>query len=176
MQCPVRGCKCSSIPRVLKYAGKYSGEMILGLSWHQLETESAQIASFGRVRLDGKVAYLATVSTGGYPRVHPVTPIIGSGRCFLFAEPDSSKVRDLEANGLYSLHCSMTDSSGSSGEFKMAGQAIRIEDADVRLEAEADCNFRPAAKSLLFELTLNDVVATSYKGGRPDRRRWSAAV
>lgn len=146
----------------------------MGFSWHQLEAEAAQIASFGKARLDGKVAYLATVSAAGQPRVHPVTPVIGSGRCFIFAEPNSSKVRDLEANGHYSLHCSMTDSSGSSGEFKMTGQAVRIEDSTIRLAAEADCNFRPAAKSLLFELLLADVVATSYKGGRPDRRRWSA--
>ena len=142
--------------------------------WHRLEEEALQLAAFGKARLDGKVAYLATVQDNGWPRVHPVTPIIGGGKCFIFAEPESSKVRDLRANGRYALHCGMTDSSGSSGEFKMTGTAVEVVDEATRRLAESICSFRPSGSYLLFELELAEVISISYRGGRPDRRRWSA--
>tara|TARA_R110002110_G_C13292932_1_gene703625 strand:- start:231 stop:455 length:225 start_codon:yes stop_codon:yes gene_type:complete len=66
----------------------------------------------------------------------------------------------------------MSDSSGSSGEFQMTGQVIVVEEAAMRAEAEQNCTFRPAAKSILYELRVEEAVATSYRGGRPDRRRW----
>lgn len=146
-------------------------EWHLAESWKLLEDESVEIAAFGKARLDGKVAYLATVYDG-WPRLHPVTPVIGTGRCLIFAEPDSSKVRDLREDGRYSLHCGMSDSSGSSGEFKIQGRAFEIADAAIRAEAEAVCSFRPSVRSLLFELRLHEAVAISWRGGRPDRRRW----
>lgn len=144
-------------------------------SWQALEQEALQLAAFGKARLDGKVAYLATVQDNGWPRVHPVTPMIGEGKCFIFAEPDSSKVRDLRANGKFALHCGMTDSSGSSGEFKMTGAAVEVVDPATRALAESICSFRPSASYLLFELKPAEVISTAYRGGRPDRRRWLAA-
>lgn len=144
-------------------------------SWQRLEREALQLAAFGKARLDGKVAYLATVQDNGWPRVHPVTPMIGHGKCFIFAEPESSKVRDLRVNGRYALHCGMTDSSGSSGEFKMTGEAVEVTDAATREAAESICSYRPSASYLLFELTLSEVTSIAYRGGRPDRRRWTAA-
>ncbi len=144
------------------------------VSWNRLEVDAIEIAAFGKARIDGKVAYLATVNDG-WPRVHPVTPIIGNGRCFIFAEPDSSKVRDLRGNGRFALHCGMSDSSGISGEFKIVGEAVEIEDPAVRAEAEAVCSFRPSVRSRLFELLISDAISTSWRSGRADRRRWNSA-
>lgn len=143
-------------------------------SWKTLETDSAEIAAFGKARIDGKVAYLATLRNG-WPRVDPVTPIVGHGRCFIFVEPESSKVRDLLDNGRFSLHCGMSDSSGSSGEFKIVGEVCEIVDAGIRAEAEAVCSFRPSTRSRLFELMITEAVSTSWRRGHADRRRWTAA-
>ena len=145
-----------------------------GVSWQSLQDEVPDLASFGEGRLDGKVAYLATVRTDGMPRAHPVTPVIGEGYCFIFVEPDSQKVRDLQANGYFCLHCAMNDSSGSSGEFQATGIAEPIMDPKLREVAEAVSSYRPSARSLLFELRLLEVRSTSYRGGRPDRSRWIA--
>ncbi|MFN3238472.1 MAG: pyridoxamine 5'-phosphate oxidase family protein [Pseudomonadales bacterium] len=144
-------------------------------SWGELQLASPDIAEFGRKRLDGKVAYLATVRESGGPRVHPVTAFLSPTRCFIFAEPDSSKVRDFTRNPQFHLHCAMSDSSGSSGEFQMSGQVIEASEASSRQEAEANCPFRPSSRSILYELKLLEAVATSYRGGRPDRRRWRAS-
>ncbi len=144
-------------------------------SWGELQQASPDIAEFGRQRLDGKVAYLATVRGDGHPRIHPVTAFLSDTRCFIFAEPDSSKVRDFSVNPQFHLHCAMSDSSGSSGEFQIRGTAHAMETEAHRVEAEENCPFRPSTRSILYELKLLEVVATSYRGGRPDRRRWKAA-
>ena len=68
------------------------------MSWGTLIADAAEIAAFGKARIDGKVSYLATIRRSGKPRIHPVTAIVGDDRCFIFAEPASSKVKDLEKN------------------------------------------------------------------------------
>lgn len=146
-----------------------------GASWNQLSTAAPELAAFGQERLDGKVAYLATVKPTGEPRAYPITPIIGAGRCFVFTEPRSPKSRDLRENGLFCLHCALSDTSGSSGEFQMSGVALQIDDADVRAEAEAVSSYKPSSRYLLWELTLHEVLSTAYRGGRPERRRWTHA-
>lgn len=146
------------------------------VSWAQLEREAPELAGFGRDRLDGKVAYLATIRRSGWPRAHPVTPIIGEGHCFIFMEPNSPKVRDLLNNHHYCLHCSMNDSSGSSGEFQITGIAEQVEDEEMRFLAESVSSYRPAARYLLFELKISEILSTEYRGGRPDRRRWEPQI
>jgi hypothetical protein len=147
---------------------------VLTLSWEMLQQQSPDLAAFGQARLDGKVAYLSTVRASGWPRTQPVTPIIGEGRCFFFADPDSLKVGDLLAQGKYCLHCAMSNNSGSSGEFQLTGVAEQIIDPVVREQAEAVSNFRPAARYVLFELKVNEALGTTYRGGLPERQRWLA--
>ena len=77
-------------------------------------------------------------------------------------------------SGEYCLHCAMSDSSGSSGEFQVTGTAIRIDDSDMRQIAESVSSFRPALRSVLFELQLTEAMSTLYRGGQPKRRRWQA--
>ncbi len=146
------------------------------VSWQALEVGAPKLAAFGSERLDGRVAYLATVRKDGMPRAHPVTPIIGEGHCFVFVDPDSQKVRDLQDNGYYCLHCAMNDSSGSSGEFQVTGIVRQIDRGDLRSVAESISSFRPSSRYLLFELQVLEVLATSYRGGRPDRSRWTSSV
>lgn len=141
-------------------------------SWSELERAAPDIASFGRDRIDGKLAYLATIRSSAKPRLHPVTAILSDQRCFIFAEPESTKVRDLNANPHFGLHCAMSDSSGSSGEFQVMGQVVEVQDPTLRAEAEASSTFRPSARSILYELEIEEAIATSYRGGRPDRRHW----
>jgi len=152
------------------------------VSWQEFEQARPELADFGRIRIDGKVAYLAIISEQGgtdladgiWPRVRPITPIIGAGRCYIFFDPDSKRLQDIEKNNHFSLHCGMTDSSGSSGEFQMMGEAQRVDSPQERMEAESVSSFKPASRFQLFELLLCSVTSTSYKGGRAHRQRWDA--
>ena len=147
---------------------------ITAVSWAELVKDAPELAAFGERRLDGKVSYLATVREDQRPRLHPVTPIIGRGHCFLFVEPITPKARDLQVNGFFSLHCGMNDSSGSSGEFLVSGRVQLVDDKEMRVLAESVSSYRPASRAVLFELLLNEASATEYRGGRARRKKWRA--
>ncbi len=153
------------------------------VSWQEFEQAQPELADFGKKRIDGKVAYLATNSTesgtglaeGVWPRVRPITAIIGAGKCYVFFDPDSRRIQDIEQSNRFSLHCGMSDSSGSSGEFQMMGEARRVDSPEERVEAEAVSSFKPSSRFQLYELMLCSAVSTSYKGGRAQRQHWSVA-
>lgn len=141
-------------------------------NWGVLEQQALELAGFGSKRLDGKVAYLATIKQDGRPRAHPVTPIIGGGHCFIFMEPTSPKAQDLIDKSWYCLHCSMSDSSGSSGEFQMSGDARLVEDEALREIADEYSIFKHSRRFLLFELDIIEAMSKSYRAGEPHRQWW----
>ena len=142
------------------------------MSWSVLESQAFEIAEFGRVRLHNKVAYLATVRKDGSPRVHPCTPIIGEGHFFVFMEPMSPKGNDLRRDPRFAAHCSVTDTSGESGEFIVKGKAKFIKDPELRALAVRICPYDPAEQYVLFEFDLESVVMTEYKDGQAIHKRW----
>lgn len=143
------------------------------MSWKDLERADGELAAFGAERFASGVAYLATVRKDGGPRVHPVTPIVGQGRLFLFMEPTSPKGHDLRRDGRYALHSAVSDSSGSSGEFLITGRAAFIEEPEDRSLAVQLASYDPAERYVLFELSVESAFATVYdESGEPQRRRW----
>jgi hypothetical protein len=91
------------------------------MTWKIVAEQQPELAAFGAERLNGRVAYLATIRKDGSPRVHPMTPIIGQGHLFVFMEPTSPKGRDLQRDGRYAIHCAVSYNSGASGEFSITG-------------------------------------------------------
>ena len=154
----------------------YRNKNMQAVPWGELEREDVSLAAYGQERLDGRVAYFATIRRDGRPRANPVTPIIGEGHMFIFLEPSSPRVRDLGDNPDYCLHCAMSDSSGSSGEFQVTGTVQQITDPGMRELAESVSSFRPAARALLFELLVTEAVSTAYPGGLPRRRKWQIST
>lgn len=144
------------------------------MSWNLLEREAPALATVGAERLHGRVSYLATVTAAGAPRVHPVTPIVGQGRLFLFMEPTSPKGRDLERGSRFSLHCGVEDDSGGGGEFVASGRATRITDTPTRELAASLASYSPADRYILFELAVEDAMATNYSADGVKRVRWRA--
>jgi hypothetical protein len=143
------------------------------MSWKDLEDAQPDLAAFGAERFRRfEVAYLGTIRKDGSPRVRPVTPIVGQGHLFLFMEPTSPKVQDLRRDGRYSLHCSVSNSSGESGEFFIAGHAGFIEDPATRDLAAALSTYAPADRYVLFELHVESASSTTYPDGPPVRQHW----
>jgi hypothetical protein len=62
------------------------------MSWKPFQEASPELAQLVQERLNGKIAYLATLKKDGSPRLHPVTPFIGNGMLFIFTEPSSPKI------------------------------------------------------------------------------------
>ncbi len=142
------------------------------MSWKTFESESPEIAEFGKARLHNKVAYLATIRKDGSPRVHPFTPIIGEGHFFAFMEPTSPKGHDFRRDDRYSVHCSVTDTSGESGEFIVTGRAKFINDPELRALAVRIAPYNPAERYVLFEFDIESAMMTEYKDGQAVRRYW----
>jgi len=143
------------------------------MSWSDLETGNAELAAFGAARMHGSVAYLATVRKDGSPRVHPVTPIIGQGRLFVFMEPTSPKGFDLKRDTRFALHSGVRDTEGSSGEFLASGRAVPVADPETRALAASLSPYQPRDRYILFELAVDSAASTAYPdGGTPVRQRW----
>jgi hypothetical protein len=146
------------------------------MSWREFAADAPEMAEFGKRRFASEVAYLATVKKDGGPRVHPVTPITGEGRLFLFMEPTSPKGHDLRRDGRYALHCSVADSDGGQGEFLITGTASLVEDPGTRSIAVKCASYAPADRHILFELAIDTAFSTEYDDeGTPNRNRWHSS-
>jgi hypothetical protein len=143
--------------------------------WHSFARAAPALAAFGQSCLERPptVSYLGTIAADGLPRVHPVTPIVGDGRLFLFMEPTSPKVRDLRERRVFALHNGVPDGDGTGGEFFVRGLAEPVEDPAGRSVAAAAANFEAADRYVLFELTVAEARCIGYGDVTlPDPRRW----
>ena len=142
------------------------------LAWNEFAAVQPEMAEFGLKRLEYRVMYLATVRKNGYPRVHPFTPFVSSGRLFAFMEPTSPKGRDLQRNGLYMMHSLVTDMNGSNGEFSITGRARLVTDSATRDFAVKGCPYTPNDRYICFEFKLEECMTNTYADGVPNTRRW----
>jgi hypothetical protein len=145
------------------------------MSWRALEQADAELAREGAERFKTGVAYLATIRKDGSPRIHPVTPIVGQGRFFLFMEPTSPKGHDLRRDGRYAMHSAVGGPDGEGGEFLIFGRAWPIEDPATRELATELSSYEPADQYVLFELGVESALLTTYEDERTMRRRWQQA-
>jgi hypothetical protein len=147
-------------------------------TWDQLESAHPALATFAAERLCQPPAYLATLQSNGKPRVHPVTPIIGSGHLFVFMEPTSPKGKDLRERGSYSLHNGVPPgTNGTEGEIHVSGTATSVEDEDLRAVAVAAASYEILDRYVLFELGVTEARCNGYGDIElPSPTRWTAMV
>ena len=135
------------------------------------------LASFGKQRLEGRIAYLAKVRPDGSPGVHPVSPFLSSNDLFVYMEPTSPKVLDMRRDARYAMHCGVEDDSGGQGEFFVRGRAVEAGDTKTRGEAFQEARimgYSPQERHVLFELRIEEAMATVYENGHPKRSKWGA--
>ena len=143
-------------------------------TWAQFEKEAPELAEAGK-RLLPEVAFLATVSTSGRPRVHPFCPVIAQGRLWAFVMAKSPKRLDLDANGHFAIHALP---GAEDEEFYVAGRAARIQDVTVREAVIAAMPYDDADEQhLLYEFALDRALWTTWQnfnqpGTSPVYRVW----
>lgn len=146
------------------------------LGWSQFAAAQPEMAEFGEKRIQLGVMYLATIRRDGFPRVHPFTPFIGSGRLFAFMEPTSPKAKDLQRDGRYSMHSLVADMYGTNGEFQIGGEASLITDSASREAATAACVYKdfapPKERHLLFEFRVDRCLTNHYADGHSNVKQW----
>ena len=145
----------------------------LSVAWGEFAAQAPELAEFGAQRLAAVPAYLATVDASGAPRVHPVTPIVGDGRLFLFMEPTSPKGDDIVRRGSYALHCHVPDSNGTGGEFYVRGRGERVDSPQLRAAAVDAASYTPNDRYVLFELRIAEARCNGYGDvALPEPRSW----
>jgi hypothetical protein len=101
--------------------------------WADLEGDEPPIAAAGRRLLEDDpgvpgVAFLATVSGSGRPRMHPFIPAVVDGRLWAFVIV-SPKQRDLERGGQYAIHALL---GADDEQFLVSGVSERVDDLEAR--------------------------------------------
>ena len=140
------------------------------MSWRDFQEADPDLAASGAGRLSDGYAFLATTKKDGSPRVHPVSPLTGEGRLFIFMDPASPKGHDLRRDGRYALHAAV--GSRDHAEFLVTGQASPTEDAAAREVAAGLARYPPPEGDVLFEFDVDRALLTVYEDGAPKRRRW----
>jgi hypothetical protein len=142
------------------------------LIWAEFAAVRPEMAKFGEERLRYGVMYLGTITHDGYPRVHPFTPFVGSGRLFAFMEPTSPKGKDLERNGKYSMHSLVSDMHGTNGEFQISGMAHILPDQDSREIAVKASPYKPEERYIAFEFKIGSCLTNYYSDSGSNVHRW----
>lgn len=146
-----------------------------GVSWKVFAEDAPELARACHEKLNRKIAYLATIRKDGSPRLHPVTPFIGNGMLFIFTEPSSPKIRDLQRDGRYALHGSV-GGEGPLVEVLVSGEALVVFNADVRRELAESIAASPVVRDsyVLFEFQVQRVLVVEYDAEqKPVVRRWN---
>jgi hypothetical protein len=115
--------------------------MTTELSWSQFQAEQPELADAGQgmiYQFGVGLAFLSTVRPDGGPRLHPVCPVLVSGRLLAHVIP-SPKRDDLHRDGRYALHSFPVE--GNEDAFYLTGHAVTV----------ADDVARPAAAQFLAE-------------------------
>ncbi|MFL5778302.1 MAG: hypothetical protein ACJ761_05115, partial [Chloroflexota bacterium] len=90
------------------------------------------------------------------PRIHPVHIRIVAGRLLTFVIAGSAKADDLASDGRYALHAHQDPAVPH--EFLVRGQAIAVQDPDLRASAAAEWSFEVDDGYLLYELSIDHAV------------------
>jgi len=148
------------------------------VDWRDFERAAPEIAAAGRRLLaDNEVAFLATVSASGRPRIHPFVPRIVDGRFVAFIMNTSPKIRDLRSRRQCSVHAL---SGPEDEEFYLSGEAEALEAASGFRDRVADAmGFHTGVDEshVLFEFRFDRALHTEWLDfGTPDHRprywRW----
>jgi hypothetical protein len=155
----------------------------IGLPWQVFAAEEPALASLGATLLDRyRMAYLATTTVNGAPRVHPVCPAIIEGRLLVGINPHTPKNADLRRDPRCVLHALPGE---DDQEFFVRALATEPTDRHIRdLAAAPDgSGVLVNSEDVLYELllctafTARYTVTVSADGRadyRADRSAWRA--
>jgi hypothetical protein len=143
------------------------------VTWKEFTQSNPELADIGAgllYQFGVGLAFLATIRKDGGPRLHPVCPVLSKDRLYVLIMPDSPKKNDLLRDGRYALQ-TFPPPREESEEFYIRGQAVLIEDPEIRASVLADAKHQAHESEVLFELMIDRVMHTTWENwGTPDLR------
>ncbi|NKC01941.1 MAG: hypothetical protein GKR90_26045 [Pseudomonadales bacterium] len=149
------------------------------IAWSHFERECPDIASAGLRLLElNEVAFLATVSKTGRPRVHPFVPRIVEARLVAFIMDSSPKIKDLASQRQFSIHALP---GPEDEEFFISGEVEICNNESAFRSASAEAmGFATGVDEhhILYEFLIDRALWTRWLDfGMPDHRpeyvRWT---
>jgi hypothetical protein len=150
------------------------------VSWSEFASSAEVLAASGRRLFGGAdgnpIAFLATASPAGNPRLAPVCPIFSGDDLFLSVAQSSPKCGDLRATGHYTLHAFLGE---NDEEFQISGQA-EILRSPAQIDAvHSDVPFSYETDDPVFRLGIERALWCYWANvGQPDtrpiRQHWRA--
>ncbi|MBO6506833.1 MAG: pyridoxamine 5'-phosphate oxidase family protein [Kordiimonadaceae bacterium] len=148
------------------------------LTWLQFQDVEAEMSQAAVALLNqNEVAFLATVSKRGRPRIHPFVPKIVDGHLVAFIMDNSPKLGDLKVRKKYGIH---TLPGKEDEQFYLSGEATNCDNnTQLREAAEIAMGFATGVDEhhILHEFRLERALWTTWLDfGTPDHRafhkRW----
>jgi hypothetical protein len=132
------------------------------MSWAALETAGPELAREGWARFERtRVALLGTIRVDGSPRISPVEPFLLAGE-LVFAVMASPKLDDLRGDGRCAIHSSVSDSSGTQGEFKVYGRAVPTSEPSIVEAPDTWWHGRPRDRFEVFAVEIAEAVLVAW--------------
>lgn len=148
------------------------------MNWEQFAREVPDLARAGEERFARTgVILLGSVRRDGSPRVSPVEPLLTGSDLYLGMMWQSKKALDLLREPRCVVHSTVCDREATDGEFKLRGQAIEVQDPEVR---ERYCRalyekiaWRPEEPYHLFAIDIESATLITWdKSGRMTAAHW----
>ncbi len=156
-------------------------------SWSTLAAQAPDLAVTGGRLLglscledgrQGGLAYLATLTARGAPRLQPISPCLVDGHLCLAVIAGTPKRADLSRDGRMALHAPL--GAPNDEEFVVVGRAFRIPDQALAERVRRASPLRPDAELEFFEVDIERCLAAEWietdAGPRPRYCRWPDAV
>jgi hypothetical protein len=150
------------------------------VTWGAFAADAPELAAAGEELLRAfTLAFVATVRSDGWPRVHPMTITLHGEGLYVFPVSSTPKAGDLERDGRYALHAFPRFSQGTlasyvDDEFTCTGRAVLIADPGLRNAVRAVHNDSVGDGDRLFRLDLDRAHHKTRVDGKAVYTRWSA--
>jgi len=140
-------------------------------SWDDVRGEAPELVGAARERFDAhRHKLLATVRRDGAPRISGVEATFSDGELWLGMMPGSRKGDDLRADPRLALHSGSpdpddADPSSWTGDAKLAGHAVVVDDAESMARFAGEQDQMPPGSFDLFRVDVTEL--TVIRVGTP---------
>lgn len=149
-------------------------------SWNDASAAAPGLAAAVRARFEATgLGFLATLRPDGSPRISGIEPSFWSGEIWLGMMWDSRKALDLRRDPRFSLHAASVDKKVGSGDARVSGDAIEIEDGATkqavsqRFAEQTDFDPDTPEPFHLFKVDVTEVYFLKPAGDHLDIEWWT---
>ena len=155
------------------------------MRWAEFAAAAPELAQLGEKRLRSReLCLVGTLRRNGWPRISPVEPEFVGDELMLGMMWQSPKARDLVRDPRIVVHSTLNDRHDLSGDFKLYGRAVAVDDEPrrtaYRAAVRARIDWEPEGPYHVFAVDIDSAAFVTFAQPRfglaweagNDLRRW----